>query len=68
VSQQGASVRGPTFDIARAIARKAPSGEVWASRILVDLVPGSDLKFEETRASVATEDREIPLLLLRGQS
>ena len=64
VVRHGAAVRGPAFDVAASIAELAPSGSVWASRVLVDLVPGSDLRFEETGASVEVEDREISLLSL----
>lgn len=68
VTRRGASVSGSAFEVAEAIASQAPRGAVWASRVLVDLVPGSDLQFEESGASVAVQDREMPLLSLRAKS
>jgi pimeloyl-ACP methyl ester carboxylesterase len=68
VVRRGASVRGPAFEVAQAIADKAPPGAVWASRVLVDLVPGSDLRFEETGEEVRAQHREIPLFSLQVQS
>ncbi len=68
VTRRGASVSGSAFEVAEAIAEEAPPGAVWASRVLVDLVPGSDLRFEETGASVAVQDREVPLLSLHVKS
>ena len=67
VSRYGATVGGPAFEIAEAIAGKPPPGQVWASRVLVDLVPGSDLRFEETGESIGVQDREIALLSLRAK-
>jgi len=68
VVRHGASVSGPAFEVAEAIASQAPAGAVWASRLLVDLVPGSDLRFEETGAGISEHGREIPLLSLRSNS
>lgn len=65
---KGQTVTGPAFELAEAIAAKTPSGEVWASRVLVDLVPGSDLVFTGTGEIVRTEDREIALLSARPKS
>jgi hypothetical protein len=61
-------VSGPAFEVAEAIASKAPTRGVWASRVLVDLVPGSDLEFEETGVAVPVQGREIALLSLRAKS
>jgi len=66
--RQGTEVRGSAFEVARAIAKQAPRGKVWASRVLVDLVPGSDLQFENTGVSLGVEGREIELFSLQGQS
>ncbi len=68
IVRQGPLVSGPAFDIAEAIAAQAPPGHAWASRVLVDLVPGSDLGFSETSAVVQSNDREIALLSVRTQS
>lgn len=64
VVRDGTSVHGPAFEAAEAIAEMASPGSVLASRVLVDLVAGSDLRFEETSASVVIQGREIPLLSL----
>ena len=66
VVRQGPNVSGPAFEVAAAIAAQAPSGQVWASRLLVDLVPGSDLEFHETGENTAVQGREITLLSLRA--
>lgn len=68
VVRQGTSVHGPAFEVAEAIAEKAPSGCVWASRVLVDLVPGSELRFDDTGAVATVDDREIPLWSLELES
>ena len=68
VVRQGASASGPAFDVAEAVATETPAGEAWASRVLVDLVPGSDLVFAETGVVVAAQDREITLLSVQAKS
>jgi pimeloyl-ACP methyl ester carboxylesterase len=68
VVRRGAEVTGAAFDVARAIAEAAPHGEVWTSRILVDLVPGSDLEFMETGQRVAAQGREIDVLSAKANS
>ena len=68
VVRQGISASGPAFDVAEAIATKTPAGEAWASRVLVDLVPGSDLVFSETGVVVAAQEREIALLSVQAKS
>ncbi len=57
------SSRGPVIDLSAEIAGAATPGEVLVSRTIVDLVPGSGLKFVD-RGSVRsrTEHREVPLL------
>ena len=68
VLRQGTAVSGAAFDVAEAIAAQAPPGQAWASRVLVDLVPGSDLEFSETIAFVRSNGREIGLLSVQAQS
>ena len=68
VVRRGTVVSGPAFDVAEVIATEAPAGQAWASRLLVDLVPGSDLEFEETGVVVPVQEREIALLSLRANS
>ena len=68
VIRRGTSVTGPAFEVAEAIAAKAGAGEVWASGVLVDLVPGSDLQFAENGEAVTVQGREIPLLSLEVES
>jgi hypothetical protein len=68
VVRQGAAASGTAFDVAEAIAAQAPPGQAWASRVLVDLVPGSDLGFSETGVAVPVQDREIALLSVRAHS
>ena len=50
---------GAAFVAAEVIAAKAPRGSVWASHVLVDLVPGSDLHFEATGEHLPLKGREI---------
>jgi class 3 adenylate cyclase len=61
-------VGGPAFTVAEEMAAKAPAGEVWVSRMLVDLVPGSDLEFQETGQSLPLQGREIAMLSLEVES
>lgn len=68
VVRHGTTVIGPAFDVAEAIAAQTPPGQAWASRVLVDLVPGSDLQFTETGVAVPAQDREIAVLSVQAQS
>jgi pimeloyl-ACP methyl ester carboxylesterase len=68
VIRRGTAVVGTAFDVAETIAAQAPPGQAWASRVLVDLVPGSDLLFAETGVAVPAQDREIVLLSVQAQS
>jgi pimeloyl-ACP methyl ester carboxylesterase len=53
---------GPPVEGSAALADAAPSGEVYVSRTVVDLVPGSGLRFEERGVLDATEAaRGMPL-------
>jgi class 3 adenylate cyclase len=64
VMRSGAAVSGSAFAVAEAIATEAPKGEVWASRVLVDLVPGSDLQFGDPGRDLILQGREIAMLSL----
>jgi pimeloyl-ACP methyl ester carboxylesterase len=66
VVRRGGTVSGSAFAAAEAIAAQAPEGEVWASRMLVDLVPGSDLQFADTGRILALQGREIAMVSLRS--
>jgi pimeloyl-ACP methyl ester carboxylesterase len=68
VVHTGASVSGSAFSIAETVAERAPPGEVWATQVLVDLVPGSDLQLEETKEQLQWQGREITLFSVRRQS
>jgi len=68
VVRRGSTVGGAAFHVAETIAARAPVGSVWASHVLVDLVPGSDLQFEETGDGVPVQDREIAMFLVRMKS
>lgn len=68
VVRQGASVSGAAFEVAGAIAAEAPSGSAYASKVLVDLVPGSDLGFAEAGRSVSMQGREIALFSIQPKS
>jgi pimeloyl-ACP methyl ester carboxylesterase len=65
VIRSGAAVSGSAFAVAEAIAAEAPKGEVWASRVLADLVPGSDLQFGDPGRDLILQGREIAMLSLR---
>lgn len=66
VVRVGSEAGGPTFATAEALALKAPRGAVWASHVLADLVPGSDLVFEETGQHVELQGRDFALLAVRA--
>ncbi|MGB3049660.1 MAG: alpha/beta fold hydrolase [Polyangiales bacterium] len=68
VVRRGAAVSGAAFAAGEAMARKAPVGQVWASHVLVDLVPGSDLEFEEVGNRLSVEGREITPFAVRVKS
>ncbi|MGE0460493.1 MAG: alpha/beta fold hydrolase [Vicinamibacterales bacterium] len=55
--------RGPIFEIAATLAERAGGGEVYVSRTVVDLVPGSGLRFDERGVVRAgTPARDVPVL------
>jgi pimeloyl-ACP methyl ester carboxylesterase len=68
VVRRGSAISGSAFDAAEAIAARAPAGGVWASRVLVDLVPGTDLRFEETGENVPLQGREIAMFSVHVES
>ena len=68
VVRRGTAVSGAAFAVAEAMAAKAPEGHVWASHVLVDLVPGSDLQFEKVAESLPLQDREIAAFSVRAES
>jgi len=54
---------GPIFEVADALAGAAGPGEVHVSRTVVDLVPGSGLRFDDRGVMRAgTPAREVPVL------
>jgi pimeloyl-ACP methyl ester carboxylesterase len=59
VVRRGVEVGGAAFEVAGAMAAKAPAGEVWASGVVVGLVPGSDLQFEEIVEKLLVQNRAI---------
>jgi hypothetical protein len=50
------------------MAAKARVGEVWASGVVVGLVPGSDLQFEEISERLRVQNREIAAFSVKPQS
>jgi pimeloyl-ACP methyl ester carboxylesterase len=68
VVRRGTAVSGGAFAVAEAIAAKAPDRNVWASHVLVDLVPGTDLQFEDTGLRVPGEGREIAAFSVTSKS
>jgi len=68
VARRGATVSGGAFDVAGAMAAKARVGEVWASGVVVGLVPGSDLQFEEISERLRVQNREIAAFSVKPQS
>lgn len=62
VGRGGAGLIGDGLEIAAAIARAAPPGEVWVSRVVRDLVHGSGLHFAERPAIALASGREIAVL------
>jgi pimeloyl-ACP methyl ester carboxylesterase len=68
VVRRGTTVEGAAFDVASAMAARAPAGEAWASDVVVGLVPGSDLQFEDTGDKLAVQNREIATFSVALQS
>jgi pimeloyl-ACP methyl ester carboxylesterase len=68
VVRRGREVSGPAVDVAESVAALAPAGSVWVTRVLVDLVPGSELSFDENGSAVSSQGREIALFSVRHQS
>ena len=68
VVRRGMIIDGAAFTVAEAMAAEAAAGEVWASHVLVDLVPGSDLQFDETGQSLPIQGRKIAMLSLQVES
>jgi pimeloyl-ACP methyl ester carboxylesterase/DNA-binding winged helix-turn-helix (wHTH) protein len=60
IGRRGVQVFGDGVSLARAIADRAPVGEVWVSSTLRDLTAGSGLRFEP-RDSIATDARRLEL-------
>jgi pimeloyl-ACP methyl ester carboxylesterase/DNA-binding winged helix-turn-helix (wHTH) protein len=59
------SRQGPIADISAALADRASPGQVYVSRTIVDLVPGSGLQFDERGLiDVPGLKRELPMLEL----
>jgi pimeloyl-ACP methyl ester carboxylesterase len=68
VVRRSSTIEGAAFTVAEAMAARAPVGEVWASHVLIDLVPAGDLRFEETGESLPQHGREIAILSVRVKS
>jgi len=68
VVRSGVTVSGSAFSVAESVAERAPLGEVWATQVLVDLVPGSDLQLDETKNLLQWQGRGIALFSVRRQS
>lgn len=59
VVRRGTAVSGAAFEVATALAEEAPAGALRASGVVVGLVPGSDLRFEEIDGKLLIQDRAI---------
>lgn len=59
VVRRGTAVSGAAFEVAAALAAEAPAGAVRASGVVVGLVPGSDLRFDEIDGKLLVQDLEI---------
>ncbi len=68
VVRRGVALSGAAFDVAGAIAAQAPIGSVLASDVVVGLVPGSDLQFEETSEALPSQNRAISVFSVGSQS
>ncbi|MEM8608188.1 MAG: alpha/beta fold hydrolase [Myxococcota bacterium] len=68
VVRVGADASGPAFDVAASLATGASAAELRASRIVVDLVPGSDLAFRPAEASITIGDRETEVYSVTSES
>jgi pimeloyl-ACP methyl ester carboxylesterase len=61
IVRRGVVPSGPALEIAEALAARAPRGQLWASHVLPDLVPGADLLFTETGQLAEAHGRETAL-------
>jgi class 3 adenylate cyclase len=61
VLRVGAVPGGPAFEMAQTLAARAPRGQVWASHVVLDLVPGADIVFAETGQHVDAQGRQTTL-------
>ncbi len=68
VIRRGTAVGGAAFDAAEAMAAMAPEGRLWASHVLVDLVPGNDLRFDKIGDSLIVDGREIAAFEVQTES
>jgi hypothetical protein len=68
VVRRGATLSGAAFDVAAAAAAQAPAGNLWASDVVVGLVPGSDLRFEKIVEKLPTQGREFTVFSVSLQS
>ena len=64
VVRRSTTVEGAAFSVAEGIAQSAGVGEVRASQVVVDLVPGSDLSFLATGGSFLAKGRDIAVFSL----
>lgn len=68
VIRQGSRVAGEAFSIAEELAAGTPQGEVAASRVVADLVPGSAFSFDAAERTVQSDGRTIGVFSMRLES
>ncbi|MEM7436821.1 MAG: alpha/beta fold hydrolase [Myxococcota bacterium] len=68
VVRSGPSTAGPAFVVAESIAGQTDDGVVRASRVVVDLVPGSELELSPSSPLVSDDGREIEVFSVSSQS
>jgi hypothetical protein len=59
VSHEHGRLHGEGLETARALARTTPSGEVWISGVVADLIPGSPFTFEARDRVRLADGRQV---------
>ncbi len=68
VVHREATLSGSAFSVAETIAERAPPGAVWATQVLVDLVPGANLELAQISETLPSEGRDFTIFSVERES
>jgi len=68
VVKRGTRVAGQAFEVAERLAARADEGRVYTSRVVVDLVPGTDVRFEPTGTAIEAGERQFEVYSVLQES